>query len=87
MSLLFTLASWAIYGKCICRFNLKLAEVLVVLEVPHASKYEAIANHVYHFHQHSRLGVLTRRGRPQVPDPLTVCLLRSHSHFTVLPAF
>jgi hypothetical protein len=73
--------------KCICRFCLKLAQVLVDLEVPHASKYKSITDHVCHSHQHSRLGVLTRRGRPQVLDPLTACLLRAHSHSAVLPAF
>ena len=73
--------------KCICRFCLKLAQVLVDLGVPHASKYLAVADHVCHSHQHSRLGLLTRRGSSQVLDPLTACLLRAHSHFAVLPAF
>jgi hypothetical protein len=73
--------------KCICRFCLKLADVLVDLDVPHASKYKAITDHVCHSHQHSRLGLLTRRGCSQVLDPLTACLLRAHSHCAVLPAF
>ena len=34
------------FCKVICRFCLKLAEVWVNLEVPHASKYEAITDHV-----------------------------------------
>jgi hypothetical protein len=73
--------------KCICRFCLKLAQVLVDLGVSHASKYLAVADHVCHSYQHSRLGVLTRRGSSQVLDPLTACLLRAHSHCAVLPAF
>ena len=71
--------------KLVCNFCIKLSEVLVELEVPRASTWASVVNHICLSHLRRSLNVLTCHDVPQVLDPLSQGLLRDHP--SILPAF